>query len=249
MKVVTFNLRHDANHWEERLPLIVKALAATDADIFGFQEVVLDIGQAERIAEGLNADSERPYEVHLSQLKSGDGYMGNAILSRLPLIDYEELQLPMKRKVAQRMVVEWDGGRVHLAHSHLYFGPIYSEEIRLPQMEALLDWMFKRSVSGWILFGDMNAQPQSKTILEATKYFDSAYPTVHGAHPITFPTPLVADLFPRGLAVTPDHIFFDADVYEALDAWRVGTEPHPDNAYLYPSDHFGVGATFGRRNG
>jgi endonuclease/exonuclease/phosphatase family metal-dependent hydrolase len=247
MKVVTLNLRHDANQWEARLPLIVAGLAEADADVIGFQEVVLDIGQAERIAEGLNVGAERPYTVKLSELMSGDGYMGNAILSRLALMNYDEMQLPIKKKVAQRFTVEWEGHSIHIAHTHLYHGPIYSEEIRLPQMEALLAWLFERSERGWILFGDMNAQPQSKTILEATKYFDSAFPTVHGAHPITFPTPLVAELYPRGLAVTPDHIFFDAETYVAEGAWRVGTEPHPENAYLYASDHFGVGARFGVR--
>lgn len=244
MKVVTFNLRHDANEWKKRLPLVISALAESDADVIGFQEVVLDIEQAERITDGLNEQVERPYMVKPSELTSGDGYMGNAMLSRLAIQDYEETMLPLKNKVAQRIRVEWEGRQVHIANTHLFYLPVYSEEIRLPQMEAMLAWMFGVSDSGWILMGDLNAQPQSPTYLAATKTLDAAYPTVHGVHPITFPTPLVAHDKPRGLAVTPDHIFFDAKMFVAEDAWMVGTEPHPENAYLYPSDHFGVGARF-----
>lgn len=60
MKLITYNLRHHANRWEERFPLVLALLLDEDADLIAFQEVFLLLGeqnQAALIAEALNLRS------------------------------------------------------------------------------------------------------------------------------------------------------------------------------------------------
>ena len=70
---------------------------------------------------------------------------------------------------------------------------------------------------------------------------DSAYFSVHGEHPITFPTPLVADQRP-GVAICIDYIYFDPATLRVTDAHVIANQSSSDDSTLYPSDHFGLAA-------
>lgn len=242
VKIVTLNLRHDQDRWDERFPLVVDCLHRTEADVIGLQEVAIPIRQAHLIADTLNAQSpNQPYSVWVEP-KWGEeaNREGIAILSRLPVLEHERLELPEGQRVAQRVVVEVDGVRVNIANTHLHHRPIEDESIRLPQMRALLDWMFSRASSHWLLTGDMNALPESSTIAAANERLQSAYFSVHGEHPITFPAPLAAAI--RGdYRACIDHIFFDAALHVTA-ARIIGDETPPDDPTLSASDHLGLAA-------
>ena len=243
MRVITFNLRHDADQWEARLPLVIDTLHTEQADIIGFQEVHLPSQQAHTIARHLNARTpDQPYTVAIAPEGETRYHHGIGLLSRLPVLDSAELELPMTPRYAQYITVQTENGPVHIANTHLHHMPVWDEEYRLPQMEALVEWMKRVSDHGWILLGDMNAQPHSTTMLHATAWLASAFPTLLGMHPVTFPTPMRARWYPPGLACTPDHILFDAGHFQVTAARIIGNQPHPDDGCLYPSDHFGLAA-------
>jgi endonuclease/exonuclease/phosphatase family metal-dependent hydrolase len=242
MRIITLNLRHNQDRWDERLPLVVDCLHREQADVVGLQEVCLPIQQAHIIADALNAQStDQPYGVWVEPKWGSEADVeGIAILSRLPVLEHERLELPQGERVAQRIAVEVDGVRVNIANTHLHHRPIEDESIRLPQMHALLDWMFSRVPQRWLLTGDMNALPDSSTIAAANERLKSAYFSVHGEHPITFPAPLAAAVRTDFRACI-DHIFFDAAL-GVTGARIIGDETPPDDPTLSASDHLGLSA-------
>ena len=243
LKIATLNLRHNVDRWQERYPLLVETLVAAAADVIGMQEVWLEIEQAQMIADALNQNApDSPYDVYAVGKWGPQPVEGIALLSRIPIVDNDMLKLPGEGyRVAQRIVIEHEGRRVNIANTHLHHRPIDDEAIRLPQMTALIDWMRDHDPSGWILTGDMNALPESPTIQAALAKFNSAYETHHGQHPVTFPTPLVTDSYPD---VCIDHIFYDAATYNLTGANLIANQSHVGDATLYPSDHYGLAATF-----
>jgi endonuclease/exonuclease/phosphatase family metal-dependent hydrolase len=242
VKIITLNLRHDQDRWKERFPLVVGCLHREQADVVGLQEVCIPIRQAHLIADALNAQTPgQPYSVWVEP-KWGDqaDVEGIAILSRLPVLEHERLELPKGQRVAQRIAVEVDGMRINIANTHLHHRPIEDESIRLPQMRALLDWMFSRASQRWLLTGDMNALPDSSTIAAAAERLQSAYFSVHGEHRITFPAPLAYAT--RGdFCACIDHIFFDSAL-RVTDARVIAHETPPDDPTLSASDHLGLAA-------
>lgn len=240
MKIATLNLRHNQDRWEERFPLVVDCLYHSQADVIGMQEVYIPIQQAHLIADALNAQTPgQPYSVWVEPKWGEEAVIeGIALLSRLPVLEHERLELPEGQRVAQRIVVEVNGARVNIANTHLHHRPIEDESIRLPQMRALLDWMFSRASRCWVLIGDMNALPDSSTIAAASERLQSAYFSMHGEHPITFPAPLAYAT--RGdFRACIDHIFYDAALH-VTSAQIIGDETPPDDPTLSASDHLGL---------
>lgn len=241
LKIVSLNLRHNADRWEERFPLIVDVLLAESADVIGFQEVYLPIGQADLIANALNRRTQQPYAVFTAPKWGERGVEGIAFLSRLPVQGYEHLNLPEGRRIAQRIRVAFNGRSVDLANTHLHHEPWENESIRLPQMQKLVKWMTERDGTyRWLLMGDLNALPDSSTLAEAQKHFAAAIP----AGTKTFPTPLDADARHQDVSLHIDHILFDARYFQLVNAAVTANQPHPDDPCLYPSDHYGLVAEF-----
>jgi endonuclease/exonuclease/phosphatase family metal-dependent hydrolase len=243
LKILTLNLRHNEDRWEDRLPLVVDALQTEQAEVIGFQEVWLGFQQAHLIADRLNKQTpERPYSVFVEPKWGENPVEGIGLLSRLPVIEHQRLELPEGERIAQSIRVEIDGKTVDIANTHLHHRPEKDEIIRLPQMETLLKWMFEQENRRWILTGDMNAIPTSTTIKLAKKRLSSAYEAMHKREPVTtFPTPLVTSEY-AGLSIAIDYVFFDPSVLRVKDAQVIANQPHPDDRLLYPSDHYGLTA-------
>lgn len=246
MRIATLNVRHDADRWPERLPVVVNTLRESAADVIALQEVALRVDQADAIAHGLNAHlpaQAPPYRVLVQPKQGFRPREGIAVLTRLPIRAHERLALDGARRVAQRVRVDAGGWTLDVVNAHLHHLPRDSEAVRLAQMRAILHWMERQPfpAGGWVLLGDMNAKPGSVTIQAAQERLISAYDAVHGGPPSqTFPTPL-----PPHHAhppVTIDFIFCDPDGITAADAWLIGDTPHPDDAALYASDHYGLAA-------
>jgi endonuclease/exonuclease/phosphatase family metal-dependent hydrolase len=241
IKVVTLNLRHNADRWPERLPLVVDTLVGESPDVIALQEVHLPIQQAELIVNLINDRVERPYSVFTGQ-KWGDHLVeGIAMLSRVPVRAYEHTNLPETSRLAQRLQVTVDGQSVDVVNTHLHHEPFHDESIRLPQMRHILDWMFARDGDHrWVLLGDLNALPTSATIQAAGQYLASALPP----DAATFPAPLCAAEYPPDRADQIDYILYDASQLRLLNAAVIARQTHPQDPSLSPSDHYGVAAEF-----
>lgn len=239
MKIVTLNLRHDKDRWEERRPLVIAELSRLDADVIAFQEVAMLIGQAHELAARLGETTGRPYEA-LAQVKpEPESKEGIAVLTRLEVIDNQRRELPGGHRIAQRVIVRGEAGPVNIVNTHLHHRPIGSERTRLKQARHLLAWFDTwPDDAATVLLGDMNARPDSDTIGLLKGRFASAYESFHGREPdATFPTPLVRIPWP-GRAL--DYIFYSPGRFRVVEARLAFTEPSPGDDTLYPSDHYGV---------
>jgi endonuclease/exonuclease/phosphatase family metal-dependent hydrolase len=147
IKVLTLNLRHNLDRWQERLPLILDTLLAESPDIIALQEVCLPIQQAELIANLLNDRTQHPYSTFTGQKWGEDADEGIALLSRLPVRVYEHTNLPVTSRLAQRLRVLLDRQSVDVVNTHLHHQPTFEETIRLPQMQHILRWMFERAAN------------------------------------------------------------------------------------------------------
>ncbi len=246
MKILTFNLRHDADRWAERYPLVVQALREQDADIIGFQEAAISIRQAHLIADALHTETGTPpYGVYVQPKWGENSHEGIALLTRLPVVEVDAIDLPEGGRVAQRLCVIDQGRPLNIVNTHLHHLPEDDEYVRLPQMQAILAWLAALTDTHpnepWVCVGDFNAQPHSATIQAAAKTFTSAYRAIHGADPLTFPTPLVKDSgsYPR---IAIDYVFVDPAALTVVNAALIGTSPAAHDPSLYPSDHFGIAA-------
>src|SRR4051812_42749203 len=118
MKLVTFNLRHDADRWSERFPLVVDELYRLQPDVVGLQEVSLPIKQAHLIADALKRQGIA-YEVLAEPKWGSDQEEGIAFLTRLEVLEHERLDLPEGNRVAQRIRVRQEGRVYDLVNTHL----------------------------------------------------------------------------------------------------------------------------------
>ena len=242
MRVVTLNLRQDLDRWPERLPLVVDALAAADADVVGVQEVALPIRQDHLLAALLNERSpDRPYAL-LTAPKWGDhGPEAVSLLCRLPVVAHEVYELPEGGRVAQRIEVDLEGLPLHVVNTHLHHWPYGDESVREPQMRALLAWLADRGLlDSCLLMGDLNAGPETTTLRAAREVLDSVLPD----EVTTFPTPLAAEPFPPSRL---DHVLHSPGL-RVVAAGPVADRGHPDDPTLYASDHIGIFAEVRRRD-
>ncbi len=243
-KLLTLNLRHDADRWLERRALVAAALAAHAADVIAFQEVALPVRQADLIAADLMALGQPTYTVHVaSKWGEESSREGIALLSRLPVVEVDTLNLPVGGRVAQRLRVLKHDLPFDVVNTHLHHEPEDDESLREPQMRTIVDWLTASAAPdrNWLITGDFNAQPLSSTVQLLSGRFRSAYSTLHGAEPLTFPTPLVDYDYPP---VAIDYIFFDPTRLTPVSATIVGAQPAAHDPRLYPSDHFGLTAAF-----
>ena len=249
MKVVTFNLRHHADRWEERFPFVVETLLETEADLIGLQEVSLKLGpknQAEIIAEVMN--EQLGHETYTVYFKEARGYSkgkeGIAILAKIPVFEVKSVALPKLWRVAQMVTVMENGQEIGFVNTHLHHEPLQSEEIRFPQAEYVLNWAVSQR-HPCIIVGDFNAQPYSSTIKMMKEKYRSAFEVFHGKEPeFTWPTPLVAESTSADETEMIDYVFYNPDVFTVMECQLIGNVPAPDDSTLYPSDHFGVLAEF-----
>jgi endonuclease/exonuclease/phosphatase family metal-dependent hydrolase len=165
-RAVTFNIWNRQGPWAQRLPLIVRGLAALEPDVVGLQEVLGYPGlpsQADEIASALGWNVHHVPAWHIG----GGLTFGNALLSPHPLLDAQTLSLPAPPELDTRTVAF---ARVDLPHgpapvfcTHLTFQQ-HLGHWRCQQVRALTDHVARLAPLDGpppILLGDFNADPDS----------------------------------------------------------------------------------------
>ena len=237
MRILTFNLRHNNDYWELRKPLCINLIEKYQPDVIGFQEVWMPIQQADLILQDVYG---APYHLYVSPKQAHHGTEGIAIASRYPARGFQTLDLPGGERVAQCVTLSVDGRDVVFANTHLHHLPIDNERERLPQMQAILDWLSPMN-EPTILTGDMNATPDSSTVQLAKQQLDSAYAQAHGGQEptFTFPAPLAEDGYDRA-PVMIDYVMITPSTLQATSGVVIGGEAHGTNPKLSASDHLAV---------
>jgi len=238
--LATLNLFNKIGRWDERLPLVVDQMAALQPDVIGLQEVVIaDQGTTIcRLTNDRLAD-QPPYRIyHMARPGAGASVEALAVMCRLPVEAHEGLDYLLHDCVAQRLRLRLgEETTLDFYNTHLYFPPSATQE-RLTQARRLLAWVDTwAGAAATVVVGDFNAYPEEPAVALMKSRFVSAYEEARGREPEkTWPTPVnTFDPSPPGCL---DYVFVaGARVLQAELTFDV---PHPSDATLFPSDHFGV---------
>jgi endonuclease/exonuclease/phosphatase family metal-dependent hydrolase len=238
LRLVTFNIWHNQGDWAARLPLLVAALKAADADVIALQEVLEDANvglpnQARTLADALSA-AGAPYRMRFvsTDAEGAPRRYGNAILTRLPVVgeDSRKLQPLDDYRTALRVRVEFHGRRIDIVDTHLAW-QADAQAVRARQIADLLSWL-PQDGTPLIVMGDFNAEQSDAGLATLTGVrFFSALP--RGATDTTLNP---AKGHPARVI---DHIFAEPEHFTPVSAARIGDQPTGGE---YPSDHFGVQA-------
>jgi endonuclease/exonuclease/phosphatase family metal-dependent hydrolase len=176
VRVLTWNLWWRFGSWRERLQEIAEVLVETDADLCGLQEVWADetTNEAFVLAERLGMHvSWLPTPVpERWQRRLGDPTVtiGNAVLSRWPIVNQGHLHLPPgteadEGRTAMRAEVASPYGRVSMFNTQLNSAPSHSA-VRVEQVAALAEFIGNNPWDSFptVLTGDFNALPDSDEV-------------------------------------------------------------------------------------
>ena len=255
IRIVTLNLWNDSGLAERRMESLVPALLALSPQIIGLQEVRARAdgrGQAELIAKALRAD----FRFAAVDENSPGGPVGNAIISRFPILATESIPLPTLRAEDHRGAIRCDletpAGRLAVISTHLSW-ELDAAPVREQQVVVLDEWAKQRPGDiPTVMVGDFNCTPDSMvhqfltgraSLLGRGSYWRDAY---HRRHPhsdgFTWSArnPHVARSVERNRRI--DYVFVgpmaDRGPGAILHA-RVVLDL-PDSSETYASDHFGV---------
>ncbi|WP_327717689.1 endonuclease/exonuclease/phosphatase family protein [Streptomyces sp. NBC_00490] len=221
MRVVTWNLWWRFGPWVERQKAIVAVLRELRPDVVGLQEVWADRRSGDNLAAwlagelGLHWTWAASHAPERWRRRIGDPALdiGNAVLSRWPVLEQDVLRLPAP--------ADLDDGRLAL-HARLaapdhpvpFFtthlaSPLHASAVRREQVTALAEFVAAHrdgTVFPPVVTGDFNAWPDSDEI----RLFGGL----------------------RTAPVVPGQVFFDA--WEYADPAAPATTWGPANPYVHP---------------
>jgi endonuclease/exonuclease/phosphatase family metal-dependent hydrolase len=171
--VLSYNIRHgqgmDGKIDLERIAAIIKSVSP---DIVSLQEVDKNtkrshgIDQAKELGRLTGMES-----VYCASLPLQGGEYGNAILTKLPIKKTTRIPLPGEPRSALCVTVELaDKASFTFIATHLDL----SEKQRLASVPLIENLLASDSNAPAILAGDLNAQPESSTILALKKVWTNA---------------------------------------------------------------------------
>ena len=244
--VATLNLRNRQDRWLARRHLIVAELLDTQPDLISLQEIYRPIGQARWLRNQINSrisgSSSKPYQlIQKRRQHPVRGYFeGLGILSKLPVLSTDSLNLGYGGRIALRVNVELpthetlDFVAVHLHHV------AEDREARLVQAMKLSGWLNKKSPAPLqIIAGDFNEIPTGLAIKHMRQMYRSAFVEFRGYDPIaTYPTALISRS--DGWTGCLDYVFISGEEAGVNDARIFCNKAAAHDPTLYPSDHVGL---------
>lgn len=248
LRVATLNLHSRHDRWRERRHLIVAQIVDEMPDLVSFQEISFPIGQGKWLRNQINTrisgSSQKPYQLIQKRLYHVlRGYFeGVAILTRLPVVAHDAINLGYDGRVALRANVSLPSGEsLDFVAVHLH-AVAHDREARLEQVMLLTGWLTEIGrVPLQVIAGDFNEVPDGPAIQYMKQTYHSALATIRGYEPLaTFPTALAPQ--PDGWSGCLDYIFLSSSMCVSK-ASLFANRAHGDDATLYPSDHVGLIAT------
>ncbi len=174
LSVLTLNIWHDSGPWQDRVQRLRGWIDRLGPDLIGFQEVLKGprIDQLEEMLDGTGYVCD--YAKAIDFWNDPSLAFGNAVASRWPIAEREELILPNggdgEIRVALSVTVDGPLGPVSFTTTHLHW-KFHHGAIRERQVVALGELVLRRRPRGGfppIVVGDFNAAPESAEIRYVT---------------------------------------------------------------------------------
>ncbi len=167
LRVASWNLWGRWGPWRARQEPIRKTLDAIDADVICLQEVW---AEEERTQASVLARSRGFHSVYGSRLPFPDFDLGIGIVSRWPIVGFEERPLPEagapdERRLVLRADIDGPRGPLQVFTTHLNWRFDHSH-VRQAQVESIAQFIAESPERSYpaILCGDLNATPDSDEI-------------------------------------------------------------------------------------
>lgn len=172
---MTWNLWWRFGDWRRRQPLIERVLAETAPDLIAFQEVwsTEADNQATQLAGRLgmhHAWLPSPAPEHFQRrIDDAAVQVGNAVLSRWPIVQTATCELPAgggdAGRTALQALVEAPGGRISFTSTQLS-SIVGGSALRCKQVRTLVAFVGRETPDDAIAIvaGDLNAEPDSDEI-------------------------------------------------------------------------------------
>jgi endonuclease/exonuclease/phosphatase family metal-dependent hydrolase len=175
LRVVTINVWNRSGPWETRRELLRQGLRALDADLVGLQEIVHDAGgstQAHELADGTG------HHVAYAAAQSWGGgvSMGNAVISRWPILESTTFQLPVAGLPTGADIPEhrcllyalvdapWGPIPFYVTHLSWKFHEGYAREAQVLAIARHVEETAPAAALPAVLVGDFNAEPHAAEI-------------------------------------------------------------------------------------
>jgi endonuclease/exonuclease/phosphatase family metal-dependent hydrolase len=239
LSLLSFNLRHNADCWEERMELIADGIASLRPDVIGLQEIEIAAEQGEildemLVARGLDYELRQLSKSGLAAELTGEGI---GVMSLYPVRDVERLDLSDGR-VSLLATIDVDGSSLLFVDTHLDSGG--DDAVRTQQAADTLAAMDagRAAADRTAFVGDFNSDPDDDAISLVTEAgLVDAWADAHGdADGFTSGIELRKDGAEQSADRRIDYVFVEGA--EVLSAEVVLDDPRDDG--LYPSDHLGV---------
>ena len=241
LRIATLNMEQDHKRWALRRELIIEELAAIDPDVFAMNEVCVPLQTARWIQRTMRERHGRDYALVQQTKTGGTSHDGEALLTRLPIVETGNLDYRTRDIVAMVARLRVGDRLMDVYVTHLY-QTSGDDSLRLFQVQQLLAWVGSRDdVSLKVACGDFNARLTEPSAALMAKHYR---PTQTA--PTAF-TPLAGEQgevsHPQGARMDRciDYIWLDGPL-EVLASEVCFNRPSASDATLYPSDHAGVWA-------
>lgn len=255
VKVMTVNLRHDADEWQRRFELIADEIVRLDPDLVGMQEVEIGRDQADALNDRLARRGHARYHVYDKRKSGIAGFFsgeGIAIMSRWPIVERHHEDTGAMRVSILARVAHPSGGALDLVDTHLdHLGGEAGDARRLDQMRQTIDLADRHDgCHPTFLVGDMNATETSPAMKHAfASGFVDSYRAVHQGATAPGGNTAMVVLREGAFEQTPKRRI---DFVLGRSAGRRTVVPvsstvcfeNHDAAGFYPSDHLGVMTTY-----
>ncbi len=241
LRIATLNMEQDHKRWALRRDLIIEGLAAIDPDVFAMNEVCFPLQTARWIQRTMRERYGRDYALVQQTKVGGTSHDGEALLTRLPIVETGNLDYRTRDMVAlvARLRVGDQLMDVYVTHLYMTSG---DDSLRQFQVQQLLAWIKSRDdVSFKVACGDFNATLDQPSAALMAKHFR---PTQ--TRPTAF-TGLTGEKGEVSHAQSPrmdrciDYIWI-AGAIDVLASEVCFDRSSSRDATLYPSDHAGVWA-------
>lgn len=262
LRVVTINTWKGDGPYGRRIEVLAEQLAALKPDVVACQEVLQSndgtLSTVDTLAAALGVEAHsapaRAKERTVEGMRM-DCTSGLAVFSRWPPTGSQTIALPSDpedgERIAQLLTLDTPGGEVLIANTHLTHLPA-RDDLRRAQLETVLGALASpRPIVSRLLCGDLNARPGSPAIayLEDGDHRWEARDaggcggTAEGWATLSDRNPYVR----KGIGEhVVDYIWSldrPGDCQTTVTDARIVLDSAAENG-VFPSDHFGVMATF-----